>query len=97
MYRITNQGAADAVEIDALLDLAFGPDRLAKTSYRYRRGVAEAVALGLVARDGGRVLPFEILPDRPVSPLPASLTERFDPADWVGVDGRKAEVVWLRR
>ncbi len=53
MYRITNQGSADAVEIDALLDLAFGPDRLAKTSYRYRRGVAEAIVLGLVARAGG--------------------------------------------
>ncbi len=54
MHRIISQRAADAAEIEALLDLAFGPDRFTKTSYRYRRGVAEVAALGLVARGGGR-------------------------------------------
>ena len=53
MYQITGQQAADAAEIDALLDLAFGPDRLGKISYRFRRGVAEAAALGLIARASG--------------------------------------------
>ena len=56
MYQITSQRAADAAEIEALADLAFGPARLAKTSYRYRRGVAEAAALGLIARDDGRLI-----------------------------------------
>lgn len=56
MYQIITQRAADAVEIEALLECAFGPRRWRKTSYRYRRGVAEAAALGLVARDGGQLV-----------------------------------------
>lgn len=40
---------ADAVE--ALLDRAFGPDRLAKSSYRFRRGVEPVRGLRFVAHD----------------------------------------------
>ncbi len=46
--------AADAAQtpvIEALLDRAFGPGRLAKSSYRLREGVAPLAALCFVAND----------------------------------------------
>jgi predicted N-acetyltransferase YhbS len=46
----------DAPAIEALLDEAFGSDRLRKQSYRYRTGVAPVAELCLVARDRGRVV-----------------------------------------
>ncbi len=46
----------DAPAIEALLDEAFGRDRLRKQSYRYRTGVAPVGELCLVARDRGRVV-----------------------------------------
>ncbi len=42
--------AEDAPEIETLLDLAFGPDRQARVSYRYRRGIAPVAALSRVVR-----------------------------------------------
>ena len=46
----------DAFAIEALLDEAFGPDRLRKQSYRYRAGVAPVGELCLVARDRGQLV-----------------------------------------
>lgn len=46
----------DAAAIEALLDLAFGPDRHKKTSYRFREGVDPVPALSLVARQDGRLV-----------------------------------------
>lgn len=46
--------AADAAAIEHLLDLAFGADRLAKVSYRYRRGIEPITALSRVVRDHDR-------------------------------------------
>jgi len=37
-------------EIERLLDAAFGPDRRARTAYRFREGVAPVAGLGFVAR-----------------------------------------------
>ena len=56
MYKILRERPADAGDIEQLLDLAFGPDRLAKTSYRYRDGVAPVSALSWIARDGERLV-----------------------------------------
>lgn len=47
-------GHADAIE--ALVDLDFGPQRLRKTSYRLRDGVAPIEGLGLVALEGSRLV-----------------------------------------
>ncbi len=51
-YSILPQRPADAVHFDVLLDRTFGPDRLAKTVYRLRRGVEDLAALRFVAVDG---------------------------------------------
>jgi predicted N-acetyltransferase YhbS len=56
MYKILRERPADAGDIEQLLDLAFGPNRLAKTSYRYRDGVAPVSALSWIARDGERLV-----------------------------------------
>lgn len=56
MFRILPQRAGDGDAVDALLDLAFGPGRLAKTSYRFRHGIADIASLRLVALEGGRVV-----------------------------------------
>ncbi len=56
MFEIARQRRQDAAEIETLLDRAFGPGRHRKTSYRYRRGVAQADRLGLVARADGRLV-----------------------------------------
>ena len=42
-------------EVEALLDLCFGPGRTALSSYRLRDGVAPVAALCLTAREGGTV------------------------------------------
>jgi predicted N-acetyltransferase YhbS len=45
------EAPSDANDIESLLDLAFGLDRLAKTSYRLREGNHGIEGLSLVARD----------------------------------------------
>ncbi len=56
MYDITDQHPDDDAAIERLLDVAFGPERHAKTSYRYRRGVAPVDGLSLVARDRSAIV-----------------------------------------
>ena len=56
MYKILRERPADAGDIEQLLDLAFGPNRLAKASYQYRDGVAPISALSWIARDGGKLV-----------------------------------------
>ncbi len=51
MFSVSIERPADGPAIEALLDRAFGPGRLAKQSYRYRDGVAPIPGLRLVARD----------------------------------------------
>jgi predicted N-acetyltransferase YhbS len=51
MFTITTERAEDGPGIEDLLDRAFGPDRGAKISYRYRAGVPPIPYLQLVARD----------------------------------------------
>jgi len=47
--------------------------------------------------DGLFRLGLEIGPPEGQKPLPAWVVERFDTAEWNGLDGRRAEVIWLRR
>ncbi|GIK98099.1 MAG: N-acetyltransferase [Alphaproteobacteria bacterium] len=54
MLDILLETPGDTPEIETLLDLSFGPDRLKKRSYHYRRGVPPIRELCLVARDPGR-------------------------------------------
>ena len=56
MYKYAQPNPGDHAAIEALLDLAFGVDRHNKTSYRFREGVAPVTSLGLVAREGGRLV-----------------------------------------
>lgn len=56
MFDITTERPEDGPAIEALLDLAFGCDRHAKTSYRYRRGRAPVGVLSLVARRRGELV-----------------------------------------
>lgn len=56
MFHIDAPRPEDAAAIAALLDLSFGPGREAKTSYRYRDGVAPLSDLAVVARDGDRLV-----------------------------------------
>ena len=58
MYKILRERPADAGDIEQLLDLAFGPDRLAKTSYRYRDGGIAALTPGKAPGNKSR-LPAE--------------------------------------
>jgi predicted N-acetyltransferase YhbS len=51
MFSVSIERPTDGPAIEALLDRAFGPDRLAKQSYRYRDGIAPIPGLRLVARD----------------------------------------------
>jgi predicted N-acetyltransferase YhbS len=53
MFTITTERPEDGPAIEALLDIAFGPFRDSKVSYRYRAGVAPVVQLQLVARAAG--------------------------------------------
>jgi predicted N-acetyltransferase YhbS len=50
MIEIVPEQPADDGAIEALLDEAFGPDRRAKRSYRYRDGIERVWPLCLVAR-----------------------------------------------
>lgn len=45
----------DAPAIERLLDTAFGPDRWARTAYRFREGVPPVHGLGFVTRECGRL------------------------------------------
>ncbi len=56
MLEIVCQRPSDGPAIERLLDLSFGPDRHRRPSYRLRDGIAPIAALGLVARDGRRVV-----------------------------------------
>jgi predicted N-acetyltransferase YhbS len=58
MFHLTTERPEDGPAIDALLDRAFGPDRHAKISYRYRADVPPVRELSRVARADadGRVL-----------------------------------------
>jgi predicted N-acetyltransferase YhbS len=56
MYKILRERPADTGDIEQLLDLAFGPNRLAKASYQYRDGVAPIPALSWIARDGAKLV-----------------------------------------
>ena len=56
MIEITNERPADAAAIETLLDQAFGPERLAKSSYSYRKRVSRLWPLCLVAREAGDVV-----------------------------------------
>ncbi|MEE8202751.1 MAG: N-acetyltransferase [Alphaproteobacteria bacterium] len=56
MLEIVCQRPSDGPAIERLLDLSFGPDRHLRPSYRLRDGIAPIAALGLVARDGRRVV-----------------------------------------
>ncbi|MBM2574875.1 N-acetyltransferase [Jannaschia sp. Os4] len=52
---IAPETSEDWWEVEALLDLCFGPGRTALSSYRLRDGVDPVPALCLVARDGGAI------------------------------------------
>ena len=54
--QIEHQDSADLAAVEALLDLAFGPDRHLKTAYRLRDHVAPLAELSFVARMSGRVV-----------------------------------------
>ena len=54
LLSVDPETAADADQVTALVDAAFGPGRHAKTAERLRE--ASAPACGLVVRDGGRVI-----------------------------------------
>ena len=56
MVEITCQTPDDDPAIDDLLDRAFGPDRMARPSYRLREGVGPLADLGFVARDGDKLV-----------------------------------------
>jgi len=47
--------------------------------------------------DGVFSLALEIAPPEGTEPLPAWVAERFDVAEWNGLDGREAQIIWLRR
>lgn len=72
---ITPATPADAPEIDALLDAAFGPGRHARTASLLRAGAEPIAGVSLVARDAGRLLgsiqywPIELVSDDDVVPL----------------------------
>ena len=56
MPSIRIEGPQDGPQIEALLDRAFGVDRLARPSYRLREGAPPARDLCLVAEAEGRIL-----------------------------------------
>jgi predicted N-acetyltransferase YhbS len=56
MIEIANERPADAAAIETLLDKAFGPGRLAKSSYSYRKRISRIWPLCLVARDGDEIV-----------------------------------------
>jgi predicted N-acetyltransferase YhbS len=56
MLALAPEQPADAAAVETLLDTVFGPDRHAKRSYAYRRGVAPVAELCVVARAAGRIV-----------------------------------------
>jgi len=56
LYEFTSPLPHHHSAIETLLDAAFGPERLGKTSYRYRRGVDPIAQLGMVAHHGVRLV-----------------------------------------
>ncbi len=56
MFKISPLQPGDLAEVDALLDRVFGPDRLAKTSYRFRQGIEPVKGLGFVTRKNGAIV-----------------------------------------
>ena len=54
--KLTAETAADAAEVEALVDRAFGPGRFVKAAERLREGRDPLRALSFVARDGGRLV-----------------------------------------
>lgn len=56
MIELSPERPADSAAIEALLDAAFGPDRLKKISYSFRHGVEPLHDLSLVARAGDTVI-----------------------------------------
>lgn len=56
MVRYRPEVPADGPAIEALLDIVFGPDRGAKASYAFRRGVPPLAELGHVATVDGRLV-----------------------------------------
>ncbi|HEY0909964.1 MAG TPA: N-acetyltransferase [Bradyrhizobium sp.] len=56
MIEITTERPSDAPAIETLLDQAFGPGRLAKSSYSYRKRINRIWPLCLVAREGGEIV-----------------------------------------
>jgi predicted N-acetyltransferase YhbS len=55
MIRIGPERDTDAREIEALLDRAFGPDRMARPSYALRHGTERLRGLCFGAREEGRI------------------------------------------
>lgn len=55
MTHIQSERPQDGPQIEQLLDIAFGPDRWARPSYRLRQGVTPIHALCFTARVGGRL------------------------------------------
>jgi penicillin-binding protein 1A len=51
--------------------------------------------LEVYTAQGAYALSLEILPPEPVPPLPARIDDRFDRAEWIGLDGRTARISWL--
>jgi predicted N-acetyltransferase YhbS len=51
-WSIRAERPEDASAVEALVDLAFGPGRFAKTAYRLREGVLPEARLSFVAQDG---------------------------------------------
>ena len=50
MWEIRAEREGDEAAVEALVDVSFGPGRLAKTSYRLREGVAPLAHLSFVAQ-----------------------------------------------
>jgi len=56
MWTIRHEQKGDAAAVERLVDLGFGPGRLAKTAYRLREGVAADERLSFVAEDDTHTL-----------------------------------------
>ena len=56
LYSISEETEEDWWEVEALYDVAFGPGRMALSSYRLRDGNAPVAGLSIMARDGAGIL-----------------------------------------
>ena len=75
-YDLTTEGPFDGPAIEAILDLSFGPERLAKTVYRLRDGLPPVDGLSFVARGADGLagsIRFWAVEIRDSRPLPALL------------------------